>query len=142
MYIAKKPIEVLYADTDMMGVVYHANYLKYFESGRSQLLEDLGLHYLDLEARNLVVPVFDVQLSYKHAIRYGDRIFVKVWIELNGGVKTVYGYEIVNEEETIVYATGTTTHALVQRDTFKPVVFKRVAPDWFQVYEDAKKKVD
>lgn len=140
MYISKKQIEVLYADTDMMGVVYHANYLKYFESGRAQFLEDLGLKYLDLEARNLIVPVFDVHLSYKQAIRYGDKIFVKVWIEVNGGVKTIYGYEIVNEDESILYATGTTTHALVQKESFKPVVFKRVAPDWFQKYEEAKKE--
>lgn len=142
MYISKKQIEVLYADTDMMGVVYHANYLKYFESARAQLLEDLGLNYLDLEARNLVVPVFDVQLSYRNAIRYGDKIFVKSWIEVNGGVKTIYGYEVVNEDESIIYATGTTTHALVQRDTFKPVKFKRIAPDWFETYEKAKKKAD
>jgi len=49
MYISKKEIQLLYADTDMMGVMYHANYLKWFELGRTAYIEDLGFKYTDME---------------------------------------------------------------------------------------------
>jgi acyl-CoA thioester hydrolase len=49
MYISRKEIQLTYADTDMMGVIYHANYLKWFEIGRTQLIADLGYSYLDME---------------------------------------------------------------------------------------------
>jgi acyl-CoA thioester hydrolase len=140
MYISKKQIELSYGDTDMMGVIYHANYLKYFEHGRIKFIEDLGFRYMDLEETGYVVPVAEVQISYKKAVRYGDTIFVKTWIEENTPVKTIYGYHIVNDDETILYVTGKTTHVIVQKDTFKPVIFKRIAPKWFAKYEEIKKK--
>lgn len=140
MLITKRELELTYADTDMMGIIYHANYLKYFELGRGKFIDELEMRYLDLEEAGYVVPVFDVQISYKQALRYGDKVFIKTWLEENGGVKTVYGYEIVNEDESILYATGKTVHALVEKSTFKPVVFKRVAPEWFAKYEEVKKK--
>jgi len=95
---------------------------------------------MDLEKAGFVVPVFDVTISYKQAIRYGDEVFVKTWLESNGSVKTTYGYEIVNKEETILYATGVTIHALVRKETFKPAVFKKVVPEWYKKYEEIKKK--
>ena len=48
-HISTKEIQILYADTDAMGVIYHANYLKWLELGRSQLIEDLGYNYMDME---------------------------------------------------------------------------------------------
>lgn len=138
MFISKTEIQLLYADTDMMGVMYHANYLKWFELGRTQLIEDLGFSYLEMEEQGYFAPVYDVYCVYKKAIRYGDRAFIKTWVESSDGVKTVYGYQIVNEED-VIYAEGTTTHIVVKKDNFRPVQFKKNFPEWYQKYEEIKK---
>ena len=139
MFISFKEIQVSYADTDMMGVIYHANYLKWFEIGRTQIIEDVGYDYLDMEKAGYCAPVYKVEATYNKAIRYGDKVFVKTWIEANQGLKTTYGYEIVNGEGEIC-AEGTTTHIIVRKDNFKPVQFKKVFPEWYQKYEEVKKK--
>lgn len=138
-FISSKEIQLSYADTDMMGVIYHANYLKWFELGRTQFIEDLGYHYLDMEKAGYYAPVYKVDITYKKAVRYGDKVFVETWLEENQGLRTVYGYHIVNGEGEIS-AEGTTTHILVRKGDFKPVQFKKVFPEWFEKYEKIKKR--
>lgn len=141
MYMAKKEIQISYADTDMMGVIYHANYLKWLELGRTQLYQEAGFSYLDMEKAGYFAPVYNVDITYKKAVKLGDKVFVKTWIEENTGLKTVYGFQIVNEKDEI-NAQGSTTHVLVKKvdGTFRPVQFKKAFPEWFQKYEEIKRK--
>ncbi|MBP3039962.1 acyl-CoA thioesterase [Bacillaceae bacterium Marseille-Q3522] len=139
MYQSKREIQLYYADTDMMGVIYHANYLKYFEMGRAGFIEDLGFDYLAMEKNGYYAPVYNVEVTYKKPLHYGDKAYVYTWIEKNDGIRTIYGYHIVNEKEEIC-AKGTTTHILVKKDTFRPATFKKAFPEWYQKYEEIKKK--
>lgn len=139
MFISTKEIQLLYADTDMMGVIYHANYLKWFELGRTQLIEDIGFSYLSMEEEGYYAPVYDAHITYKKAIRYGEKAYVNTWVDVNDGLKTVYGYQIVNGDNEIC-AEGTTTHIVVKKDNFRPVQFKKAFPEWFIKYEEIKKK--
>lgn len=139
LFTSTREIQLYYADTDMMGVIYHANYLKFFELGRTGLIEDLGYSYLDMEKSGYFSPVYDIQITYKKPLRYGDRGFVKTWVEKNDGIKTVYGYSIFNgDEETC--ALGSSTHIIVKKDSFRPTSFKKTFPEWFLKYEEIKKK--
>ncbi|GAA3323991.1 hypothetical protein GCM10020331_050080 [Ectobacillus funiculus] len=100
MYISeKKRVEVRYAETDQMGVVYHANYVIWLELGRTQLIEDLGLSYVEMEKQGIVSPVLDLQVTYRKAMRYGERALVKTWIEALNPLRVVYGYEVYNEKK-------------------------------------------
>lgn len=139
MYISMKEIQIYYADTDMMGVIYHANYLKWFELGRTQLIEDLGFSYLEMEKQGYYAPVYEANIKYKRAVKYGDKVFVKTWVDYNDGLKTIYGYEIVNDKDEVC-AEGTTTHVIVRKDNFRPIRFNKAFPQWFQKYEEIKKK--
>jgi acyl-CoA thioester hydrolase len=139
VYTSTREIQILYADTDMMGVIYHANYLKYFELGRGGLIEDVGYSYTDMEASGYYAPVYDVTATYKKPIRFGDKAFVKTWVEENDGIKTIYGYHVVNGQDELC-AEGTTTHIIVKKETFKPTAFKKAFPEWFLKYEEIKKK--
>jgi acyl-CoA thioester hydrolase len=139
LFISTREIQLLYADTDMMGVIYHANYLKYFELGRTGFIEDLGYKYIDMENQGYYAPVYDIQITYKKPLRYGDRGFVKTWVEKNDGIKSVYGYQIVNGEDDIC-AEGTSTHIIVKKESFRPTSFKRAFPEWYLKYEEIKKK--
>ncbi|RYD01231.1 hypothetical protein N752_31255 [Desulforamulus aquiferis] len=139
IYISHKDIQILYADTDMMGVIYHANYLKWFELGRTQLIKDIGYDYIAMENSGYYAPVYKLEVTYKKSIRYGDRAIVKTWVEENTGFKTVYGYHIVNGAGELCVE-GSSTHIIVRKGDFKPVQFKKAFPEWFQKYESIKKK--
>ena len=139
MYIATTSIDVRYAETDQMGVVYHANYLIWFELGRTALINDLGFRYADMEKEGILSPVMDIQASYKRPVRYGDEVIVKTWVDSYDGLRVNYGYEVVNGEGDIC-VTGESMHTCVKRDTFRPVSIRRKFPDWHQAYENAKKQ--
>ncbi|WP_152658039.1 thioesterase family protein [Oceanobacillus sp. CFH 90083] len=142
MLVTETPIEVRYQETDQMGVVYHANYLVWFEIGRTKYVEALGLNYHQgMEQRNVVSPVIDAQISYKNAVRYGEKPVVKTWLEAYDGLRTVYGYQILNEAGDIA-VTGTTTHTIVDKDTFRPLSIRRKFPDWHAAYQKQLEKED
>ncbi len=139
MYISTIDIQVSYADTDMMGIIYHANYLKWFELGRTRLIEEVGYSYVEMEKSGFCSPVLRVEITYRKPIRYGDKVQVKTWIEENHGLKTTYGYQVINGKGEIC-AVGTTLHIVVKKVDFKPVQFMKNFPGWFQKYEEIKKK--
>lgn len=134
MYTVKTPIEVRYQETDQMGVVYHANYLVWFEIGRTKFIENLGLSYAKMEEENVVSPVIDANLSFKQPIRYGEKAFVETWLEHYDGLRTVYGYHILNAENEIAVS-GTTKHVIVNKETFRPLSLRRTFPEWHEKYK-------
>ncbi|MDQ0200022.1 acyl-CoA thioesterase [Neobacillus ginsengisoli] len=138
-FVSSREIQLYYADTDMMGVIYHANYLKFFELGRAGLIEDVGYSYIAMEEAGFYAPVYDVQVTYKKPLRYGDKACVKTWIDLSDGIKTIYSYSVENGDGDTC-AVGTTTHIIVRKDNFKPAAFKKVFPEWYLKYEEIKKK--
>lgn len=140
MFIAENDIEVRYAETDQMGVVYHANYLIWMELGRTKLIEDLGFRYADMEAVGILSPVMDIQASYKSPIRYGDKVKVRTWIDMYDGLRVVYNYEIVNGKGEVA-ATGHSSHVCVKKDSFRPISIKRMFPDWHEAYEKIKSRM-
>lgn len=134
MHVSEVDIEVRYAETDQMGVVHHANYLIWFELGRTKLVEILGFSYAQMETEGYVSPVVDVQVVYKKPLRYGETARVRTWVDNYNGIRTQYAYEVLNREGDIC-ATGTTSHVVLKRESFRPVSMKRNFPDWHQVYE-------
>jgi len=136
--IAEKQIEVRYAETDQMGVVYHANYLVWMEVGRTQLIKELGFHYAEMEKQGILSPVINLQISYKKPLRYGETATVKTWIEKYDGFRITYGYEIYTPTGEVAIV-ATSEHVCVRRETFRPISIKKLFPDWHQAYEEAEK---
>src|SRR5699024_6704071 len=125
--INKTKIEVRYQETDQMGVVYHANYLVWFEIGRSKYIDQLGFNYVEMEKDNIVYHVIDLQISYKRTATYGDTLLILKLIDSYTGIKTSYGYRIENEQgETLV--TGQSEQVIVDKDTFKPLQLSKTNP--------------
>lgn len=138
--VGETKIRVRYAETDKMGVVYHANYLVYFEVARTEFLETLGQPYNKLEEAGYMSPVVDVRLSYGETLTYGDVAVVRTRVVKLTPVKTTYAYEVYKEGQTPGVdkpcCTGTSTHCLVDAKTFKPVSQKRVAPELYAAYQE------
>ena len=112
---------VIYADTDRMGVVYYANYLRFFEQGRTELLRGLGARYRDLELhRKLYLPVAAASCRYESPGRYDDLLLVRTWVTALGKASLSFAYEVRDAEEAgRRLAAGSTRHALVD-EHWKP----------------------
>ncbi|WP_027963290.1 acyl-CoA thioesterase [Halalkalibacillus halophilus] len=136
MVINHSEVKVRYQETDQMGVVYHANYLVWFEIGRTNLIEQLGFRYADMEREDVLSPVIDIQAKYKYPLRYGQTAKVKTWIKKYDGFRVVYGYEIHNEDDQLC-VTGVSSHVCVKRSNFKPISIRKQFPDWHEAYKKA-----
>ncbi len=111
-------LRVPYADTDQMGMVYYANYLIYFERGRTELLRDLGLAYRDLEAKGIYIPVIEASCNYISPARYDDELMVLTTVSSLGAASIEFSYEILKGGKRIT--TGKTRHPIVNKE-FRPM---------------------
>ena len=109
-------LRVRYAETDKMGVVYYANYLVWFEVGRTDLLRESGWNYRDMEAGGLGLPVIEAHCTYRASAKYDDEIEVRTTAEMLSPVRVKFTYEVVRAADAAMLATGTTVHATVGRD--------------------------
>jgi acyl-CoA thioester hydrolase len=109
-------VRVRYAETDTMGVVYYANYLVWFEVGRTDLLRGAGWSYRDMEADGYSLPVLEVGCVYRQSARYDDELDVRTTGELLSPVRVKFLYEVVRPGDGGRLATGFTVHASLDRD--------------------------
>jgi acyl-CoA thioester hydrolase len=112
-------VRVRYAETDQMGVVYYANYLVWFEIGRTDLLRQNGWSYREMEVDGYSLPVIDAQCTYKASAKYDDEIEVRTSGGMVSPVRVKFSYEIVRTTDRALLATGSTVHATLDR-TGKP----------------------
>lgn len=106
-------IRVIYGDTDTMGYAYHANYLRWFEIGRTELFRSNGLPYREIEARGIFLPVSEAYCRFLAPVRYDELLVVETVIDagFRGGMK--FDYRLRAETEDKPRATGYTRHACV-----------------------------
>jgi acyl-CoA thioester hydrolase len=110
--MVKNDIRVIYGDTDQMGVVYYANYLRYFEAGRNEFLRAKGIAYRELEAQHrFYLPVVEATASYKLPARYDDLLTIETVLAKLGGASVRFEYRVVRAG--VVITTGHTVHACV-----------------------------
>lgn len=112
-------IRVNYYDTDQMGVVWHGNYLKYFEDAREEMLRNRGLPYSELEREGIIMPAIEASMRYLKPARYDDVLSVKVTVEEPPRAKMKFTYEIRNGAGELC-TTGTTTLTFVSAKTMTP----------------------
>ncbi len=119
-YHHSSQIRVRYVETDRMGVVWHGNYLQYFEAARSEAMRAAGIgSYADLEAAGVMMPVVDVTLHYIKPAVYDDLLTIHVYIEEPLTACMKFRYEIDNPAgEHLV--TGTTTLAFMRASDHHP----------------------
>ncbi len=113
MIVSRSQINVRYAETDMMGVVYHGNYLAWFEVGRTQLLREAGVVYRDLEAQGYLLPVVEVGAKYFRPALYDDNITVITTLAEKPLLRIRLDYEVKRGDELLV--TGFTVHGFINK---------------------------
>src|SRR5215213_3020177 len=118
MIQSRSEVTVRYAETDMMGVVYHGSYLPWFEIGRTNLLKEMGLPYRKLEEAGYRLPVLEVSAKYFRPAVYDDTLTIVTTLREKPLLRIHLEYEVRRGEELL--ATGFTMHAFIDREG-KPV---------------------
>lgn len=98
-----------------MGVVYYANYLVWFEIGRTEWLRETGWTYRAMEEEGLTLPVIEARCEYKAGARYDDELEIRTTGRLVSPVRLAFDYEVVRRGDDVVVAAGHTTHATLNR---------------------------
>jgi acyl-CoA thioester hydrolase len=107
-------LRVRYAETDRMGIVYHANFVIWFEVGRVELLRQLGFQYSEMEQRdNCHIPVVDLRVRYKAPAQYDDEIVIRTELKNVRSSLLHFSYEVFRQSDRTLLATGETMHIIV-----------------------------
>jgi len=109
-------VRVRYAETDQMRVVYHANYLVWFEIGRVELMRQHGLEYSAMEEEGCGIAVVEARVRYKSPARYDDELVIETRVEKVRGPIIQFAYRIMREADQMVLCEGETVHIVVGRD--------------------------
>lgn len=113
MIESRAQVTVRYAETDMMGVVYHGNYLPWFEVGRTTLLKEMGLAYRQLEADGFRLPVLEISAKYFRPAVYDDTVTIVTRLHEKPLLRIRLEYEVRRGDELL--ATGFSVHAFIDR---------------------------
>lgn len=113
--VISTPYRFIYGDTDMMGVVYYANYLRLFELGRNEYLRTTGTTYKEVEARGIMLPVSHASLKYRKSGYYDDLVHINTRVTSVKGARVHFAYEIRNEAGDLLVE-GTTEHAAMDKN--------------------------
>ncbi|UJF18624.1 tol-pal system-associated acyl-CoA thioesterase [Vibrio sp. SS-MA-C1-2] len=98
----KWPVRIYYEDTDAGGVVYHANYLKYFERARTEQLRSAGISQFSLFEQDIAFVVRNIEIDYKLPARLDDELFVDSQIVEHGRASLLFCQNLVNLEGIIL----------------------------------------
>ncbi len=111
MKINISKIRVIYADTDAMGIVYHTNYIKWFEIGRTELLRDMGIYYAVFESRGFNLPLTKAYCHYLLPARYDQVLLIETGIEYIKRASVKFNCSIWDEQQEKKLVEGYTVHA-------------------------------
>jgi acyl-CoA thioester hydrolase len=124
---------IRYNETDQGRVVYHSNYLHYFEAGRTEFLREEGSRYRDLEDAGYFLVVTEAQLHYRASARYDDEIAVRTWVTQVTPASVRFAYEVLRKPDGTLLVEGETKLACVGSD-FRP---KRLPPELSRILRRA-----
>ncbi|OBQ54704.1 4-hydroxybenzoyl-CoA thioesterase [Tamlana sp. s12] len=105
-------VRVRFVETDPLGIVWHGNYIQYFEDGRESFGRKHGISYLDQKQHGFATPIVKSSTEHKRPLKYGDIATIKTIYVDSPAAKMIFRYEIYNQEELLV-CTGETTQVFV-----------------------------
>ena len=130
--------KVQYYETDMMGVVHHANYVHWMEESRIDLMDQLGFPYAEMERKGVLSPVKSLSCEYRNPCSFGDEISVSVRVDSFNGVVMTIVYEMKNQRDEVV-CTARSEHVFLNREG-RFVRMKRDMPEFCAAIEESMKQ--
>lgn len=119
--------KVRFVETDMMGVVHHANYLRWFEMGRVAYLRSCGIALGELMEEDIIFPITKVEVSYKNSCTFDDEFEVQTVMSGFNKAKMDFSYKVIRLRDGAVAVEGHTRNVFTDREGR----IVRLAPKWF-----------
>lgn len=107
--------KVRFVETDLMGVVHHSNYFRWFEMARVEYLRQIGILLTDMMDEDIVFPITDVACKYRASAKFDDCILIEAVLAEVSKVKMVFTYRVLREQDGMLLATGRTQNAFTDR---------------------------
>ena len=117
------PIKIYYEDTDAQGVVYYANYLKFFERARSNFLSKVGVSQKELRNQDKAFVVKSIELDYLNSAGFGTEIIVKSYVEKKSNARIVFYQKVLNKNDNKILVSGRVEVCFINLSTKKPIKF-------------------
>ncbi|MEQ3656968.1 MAG: thioesterase family protein [Dokdonia sp.] len=113
-------VKVRYAETDQMGVVYHGNYAQYLELARIDWLDALGISYKAMEESGVMLPVYNLSITYKKSATFNDVIRIETSLRELPSVRIIFDYKLYNQNEDLL-TVATTELIFMNTDKARPM---------------------
>ncbi|MCR5113454.1 MAG: acyl-CoA thioesterase [Acholeplasmatales bacterium] len=123
-----------YHETDQMGVIHHANYLKWLEEARVRFMDQQGITYRSMEEAGIISPVVSINIEYKSPAKFDDVVIIETTLERYTGSKCEFSYVIKDKETGVVRVKAHSMHCFIKDGTI--ISLKRSAPDFHKAFED------
>jgi acyl-CoA thioester hydrolase len=123
-------IRIRFSEVDSMGVVWHGNYIRYFEDGRESFGNKYGINYLDFYRENVVIPLVKVSCDYKKPLVYGDTAIIETRFVNCEAAKLQYDYTIFRNNTNEIVATGSTVQVFLNPDMELLLDFPPFFQEW------------
>lgn len=128
-----------YYETDQMGIIHHANYIRWFEEARVDYLERNGLPYRSIEEHGIIIPVLGVTCLYKDMVHFADTVAIYTRIDDYTGTRLNLSYEVKDETGKLM-TTGTSNHCFLSAETGRLVNVKKSFPSLHLLFEAVAKE--
>jgi acyl-CoA thioester hydrolase len=129
---------VRYAETDQMAIAHHANYIVWFELGRTDLCRATGITYRSIEERGYIMVVAEVRCRYRIPFRYDDEVLIRTSVAEAASRSMTFRYDLLDGEGARIHATGESVHLWLNAQSRKPVVADRDVMAAFEPWVDKK----
>jgi len=133
MITSEIKIDIRFSETDAMGVVWHGNYLKYFEDGREAFGKEHGLEYLTIFDNGYFTPIVKSEIEHKSPVYYGQIIKVITHYIPAKSAKLLFEYEVVNLTTGEISATGKTMQVFLNKETR---TLELITPDFYRNWKE------
>lgn len=119
MYSTEIKIKTRYSETDQMGIIYHPNYITYYEIARTEMIRTLAYPYKEMESDGIMMPIIEVQSKYLKPAYYDEELIIRTTLKEFPTSRITFHYEIYNNKSELIN-TGLTTLAFMHATTRRP----------------------
>src|SRR6185295_17764033 len=114
--IERIEVNVRFNEADPLGIVWHGHYIRYFEDGREAFGNKYGIGYLDFYHKNIIIPVVNIECSYKRSLKYGEKVIVETRFIPTDAAKLKFDYHLYNAGKGELVATGSSVQVFLDKE--------------------------
>lgn len=129
----KTEITVRYAETDQMGIAHHSVYPIWYEVGRTEFANQIGMNYSNIEKQGILMPLVEVHCKFYMPAHYEDVLIIETEVSKLTPARIIFEYNVINKKTGDLLSTGSTMHGWVGKD-LKPLNLKKHFPEIYEKF--------